>query len=67
MPISSAATASSSQTVSQRAFAVRGPAMKAAASAVEPINTPPSPGTAVNDPARSMVRRIYRRLSIARS
>src|SRR5579862_429588 len=30
----------------------------AAASAVTPISTPPQPGTAVNDPARSIVSRM---------
>src|SRR5262249_7584525 len=33
--------------------------------AVTPIATPPQPGTAVNEPARSMVSRMYRRLSMA--
>ena len=37
----------------------------AAASALMPIATPPHPGTAVNEPARSMVSRMKRRLSIA--
>ena len=39
--------------------------MAAAASALTPIATPPHPGTAVNEPARSMVSRMNRRLSIA--
>src|SRR5436190_3144846 len=40
-------------------------AKPAAASAVTPISMPPQPGTAVNEPARSIVSRIYRRLSSA--
>src|SRR5689334_7989350 len=41
--------------------------MAAAANAVSPIATPPQPGTAVKEPARSIVSRIKRRLSAARS
>ena len=41
-------------------------ATNAAANAVTPIATPPHPGTAVNDDARSIVSRINARLSIAR-
>src|SRR5437879_11628917 len=41
--------------------------MAAAASAVNPIAAPPQPGTAVKDPARSIVSRMKRRLSAARS
>ena len=41
--------------------------IQAAANAVDPMSIPPRPGTAVNEPARSMVRRIYRRLSMARA
>src|SRR4029078_2140891 len=37
----------------------------AAAKADRPIAIPPEPGTAVNDPARSIVSRMNRRLSIA--
>jgi hypothetical protein len=37
----------------------------AAAKADRPIAIPPEPGTAVKDPARSIVSRIKRRLSIA--
>ena len=39
----------------------------AVAAAVMPIATPPQPGTEVNDVARSMVRRMNDRLSIARA
>ena len=42
-------------------------ANQAAASAVAPISTCPRPGTAVNEPARSMVERMKRRLSAALS
>ena len=40
--------------------------MNAATMAVTPIATPPHPGTAVKDEARSIVSRMKRRLSIAR-
>src|SRR5438067_11811159 len=41
--------------------------MAAAANAVSPMAAPPQPGTAVKEPARSIVSRIKRRLSAARS
>src|SRR5262249_15336996 len=40
-------------------------AIRAATNATIPISTPPLPGTAVNDPARSSVCRMYFRLSMA--
>src|SRR5664279_2651578 len=40
-------------------------ANRAAPNATAPISTPPMPGTAVNDPARSSVCRMYFRLSMA--
>ena len=60
-------TAALSQTVSQLSTAVVLRATVAAPIATVPINTPPMPDTWVNDAERSMVSRIYRRLSIARS
>ncbi len=42
-------------------------ATTAAQRAVTPIRTPPHPGTAVKDDARSIASRIKRRLSIARA
>src|SRR5579872_847270 len=42
-------------------------AITAAPIAVMPMATPPQPGTAVKEPARSMVSRMKRRLSRARS
>ena len=42
-------------------------AIQAAAQAVTPMPTCPHPGTAVNAPARSIVSRMKRRFSIARS
>src|SRR5277367_3637986 len=39
--------------------------MLAATRALAPMATPPQPGTAVNEPARSMVSRMNRKLSIA--
>src|ERR1039458_10321789 len=60
-----ATQASTSQTVSNHPGPGRLAEIQAAARAVAPIHKPPMPGTAVNDPACSMVRRMYRRLSIA--
>src|SRR5580698_3191213 len=57
--------ASSSQVASQRSSVGCRLAMAAAASALMPMATPPHPGTAVNEPARSIVSRMRRRLSIA--
>jgi hypothetical protein len=64
-PIAAAKSASAIHTATHRAPRAAGPAAQAATSAVEPIRTPPRPGTAVNEPARSMVWRMYRKLSIA--
>jgi hypothetical protein len=58
MPMASARTHSASQTPSRQPGSIRCPATQAAASAVIPISAPPIPGTAVNDPARSMTRRM---------
>src|SRR5690348_14645695 len=41
--------------------------MAAATTAVNPMTAPPQPGTAVKEPARSIVSRMNRRLSAARS
>src|SRR5690242_11268994 len=41
--------------------------MAPAATAVNPMRAPPQPGTAVKEPARSIVSRMNRRLSAARS
>ncbi|MEI9971676.1 MAG: hypothetical protein WDO73_06245 [Ignavibacteriota bacterium] len=65
IPISNATIPSTNQTASHRGELVRGPAIQAATNAVDPMSIPPIPGTAVNSPARSSVRRIYRRLSMA--
>jgi hypothetical protein len=65
MPMTAATTASISHTLSQRKPAGWWDAIHAAANAVDPISMPPMPGTAVNEPARSMVSRIYRKLSMA--
>jgi hypothetical protein len=65
IPISSATNASAIHTDSHRVLTVCREATHAAATAVDPINMPPTPGTAVKDPARSMVSRMYRKLSMA--
>src|ERR1700687_4380055 len=62
------ATASSaSQMRSQESGRDMREAIVAAPSAVIPRATPPQPGTAVNEPARSIVSRMKRILSRARS
>src|SRR5438094_3672873 len=66
-PIASATIASPSQVASHSSDVRWRAARKAAASAVAPTATCPQPGTAVNDPARSIVCRMNRRLSSARS
>src|SRR5262245_25430996 len=63
--MTTATTASISQTATQRVVSSGGPEMTAATTALTPINTPPHPGTAVNAPARSIVSRMKRRFSIA--
>src|ERR1017187_548816 len=62
-----ATTAARAQTASQPPAPGWRTANRAANSATMPMATPPMPGTAVKDPARSKVRRMYRRLSMARS
>src|SRR5579871_683596 len=54
-----------SQAASQRSSVGWRNDIHAAASALKPIVHPPQPGTAVTDPARSMVSRMNRRLSMA--
>src|SRR3979490_3183808 len=65
--IATATKASTSQTVSQARGDDWRDAIHAAPMAVNPIATPPHPGTAVNSAARSMVSRMYRRWSAARA
>src|ERR1035437_1819106 len=65
MPMAMATTAVTAQTASQPPALGWRTANRAANTATTPISTPPLPGTAVNDPARSSVRRMYFRLSIA--
>jgi hypothetical protein len=57
-PTPIARIASPSHRASQIACDPAWDAKPAAASAVTPISTPPQPGTAVNDSARSMVSRM---------
>ena len=57
-PIEIATAPSTSQVASHVFGVVCHWATTAAATAVIPMVTPPQPGTAVNDPARSMVSRI---------
>jgi hypothetical protein len=64
---SPAAAAVTSQTPSQLAAEACCEATSAASNAIAPIATPPQPGTAVNEPLRSMAWRMKRRSSIARS
>src|ERR1035437_6288259 len=65
MPMAMATTAATAQTASQPPALGWRTANRAANTATTPISTPPLPGTAVNDPARSNVRRMYFRLSMA--
>src|SRR5581483_729444 len=58
IPIAMARTPSISHVVSQAPGDVCLKATKLAPTAVTPMATPPQPGTAVNEPARSMVSRI---------
>ncbi len=60
-----ATKASATHVNSQESEEVWSEAMAAAPSAVMPMATPPRPGTAVKEPARSMVSRMKRRLSRA--
>jgi hypothetical protein len=64
-PIASATTASTNQAMNCCCAAIRHASMPVA-SALMPIATPPQPGTAVNDAARSIVSRMNRKLSAAR-
>jgi len=64
-PMVMAITAAIVQTASQPPALGWRAASRAAASATTPISMPPLPGTAVNDPARSSVCRMYFRLSMA--
>ncbi|MFN9459638.1 MAG: hypothetical protein ACK6D7_20025 [Acidobacteriota bacterium] len=57
-PMATARAISTTQTLSQPAGLVCRAASQAAPRAVTPIQKPPQPGTAVNSPDRSMVRRI---------
>src|ERR1035437_742724 len=65
IPMVMAITAAAVQTASQPPALGWRAANPAANTATTPISTPPLPGTAVNDPARSNVRRMYFRLSMA--
>src|SRR5262249_57471408 len=65
-PISSGGGNSHAQTYIHSCWEWMPEAMIAAMMAVTPIATPPHPGTAVKDEARSIVSRMKRRLSIAR-
>src|ERR1035437_1578290 len=65
MPMAMATTTATAQTASQPPALGWRTANRAANTATTPISTPPLPGTAVNDPARSNVRRMYFRLSMA--
>src|SRR5712692_4116729 len=64
-PIRTATIASPTQIASQPSSRGCRAARKAAARALTPISIPPTPGTAVKEPARSMVSRMKRRLSMA--
>src|SRR6185436_14858585 len=64
-PIAAATAASASHTVIQRTLPSGGPEIAAAPSADAPINIPPTPGTAVNELARSIASRMKRRFSAA--
>src|SRR6185369_6360705 len=64
-PMDIAITAAVVQTASQPPALGWRAARRAAPNATTPISTPPLPGTAVNDPARSSVCRMYFRLSMA--
>ena len=60
-----ATTAAEVQTASQPPALGWKTASRAATRPTMPISTPPLPGTAVKSPARSRVRRMYWRLSMA--
>ena len=63
--IETAIAASPNQSASQRSLLTDAAASHAASRAVAPIAIWPHPDTAVNDPARSIVSRMKRRLSSA--
>jgi hypothetical protein len=65
--MTSDAAASVSHTASHASVVFCCEATSAAKSAVSPMASCPRPGTAVNEEARSIVSRMKRRLSIARS
>src|SRR5205823_8300069 len=66
-PIASARIASPIQLSNQSSLDGRRLEMSAVKSALIPIRMPPQPGTAVKEPARSIVSRMYLRFSTARS
>jgi hypothetical protein len=66
-PIASARPASASQLANHHCLDGRRPEIPAVMRALTPIRMPPHPGTAVNEPARSIVSLMYFRFSIARS
>src|SRR5689334_7130276 len=66
-PIAEATTASTIHVKNQSSLDAIRRDTNTAAKAVTPISTPPHPGTAVNEPARSIVSRMYRRSRTARS
>ncbi len=65
-PIVSASGNSPAQTIIHSCSSSIRDASNPATTALTPIITPPQPGTAVNDEARSIVSRMYFKLSIAR-
>ena len=64
-PMAAAIAASTSQTINQRSDPCQRWAIGAATRAVAPMSAPPQPGTALNPAARSIVARMYCRLSAA--
>src|SRR5262245_16866542 len=66
-PIANASAASPSQLENHRVLVGRRPENKDVINALTPMSVPPQPGTAVNEPARSIVSRMYLRFSKARS
>src|SRR5262252_5654096 len=66
-PSASARAASPSQLSNHKSREGNRLEINAVNNALTPMRTPPQPGTAVNDPARSIVSRMYFRFSNARS
>src|SRR5687768_13853988 len=66
-PIVNASIASPTHVANQTSLDGSCVAINAVSSALTPIRIPPTPGTAVNEPACSMVSRIYLRFSKALS